>query len=86
MAWALIVNPWVTRVRDPWVEVAGAGIEHPPRNGANLIHQTESGAECGAPSAPEAPFDPDLAAVIEAWETLPEVIKAGILAMVRAAR
>jgi hypothetical protein len=29
--------------------------------------------------------DPDLAAVIEAWDQLPEAIKAGILAMVKAA-
>jgi hypothetical protein len=28
--------------------------------------------------------DPDLAAVIEAWNRLPEAIKAGILAMVKA--
>ncbi len=30
--------------------------------------------------------DPDLAAVVEAWPDLPEAIKAGILAMVKAAR
>jgi hypothetical protein len=30
--------------------------------------------------------DPDLAAVIDAWPALPEVVRAGILAMVRAAR
>jgi hypothetical protein len=29
--------------------------------------------------------DPDLAAVIEAWDRLPEAIRAGILAMVQAA-
>jgi hypothetical protein len=29
--------------------------------------------------------DPDLAAVAEAWPELPEAIKAGILAMVKAA-
>ena len=31
------------------------------------------------------PEDADLAAVIEAWDRLPEAIKAGILAMVKAA-
>jgi hypothetical protein len=31
------------------------------------------------------PLPPDLAAVIEAWDRLPEAIKAGILAMVRTA-
>jgi hypothetical protein len=30
--------------------------------------------------------DADLAALVEAWPTLPAVIKAGILAMVRAVR
>jgi hypothetical protein len=29
--------------------------------------------------------DPDLAAVIDAWPELPEAIKAGILAMIKAA-
>jgi hypothetical protein len=29
--------------------------------------------------------DPDLAAVVEAWPTLPAAIRAGILAMVKAA-
>jgi hypothetical protein len=29
--------------------------------------------------------DPDLRAVVEAWPTLPEAMKAGILAMIRAA-
>ena len=31
-------------------------------------------------------YQPDLAAVAEGWETLPAAMKAGILAMVRAAR
>jgi hypothetical protein len=41
------------------------------------------------PSAPRghraAPQDPELTAVIAAWPALPEPIRAGILAMVRAA-
>lgn len=44
-----------------------------------------SGAKSGALGAPEAPIDPDLAMIIEAWPTLPESIKAGIVAMIRAA-
>jgi len=44
----------------------------------------QSGAESGALGAREAPVDPDLAAVVDAWPTLPAAIKAGILAMVRA--
>lgn len=45
----------------------------------------QSGAECGALGAQNAPLDPDLAAVVDAWPKLPEAIKAGILAMVKAA-
>jgi hypothetical protein len=33
----------------------------------------------------DAPKDPDLAAVVEAWPDLPEALKAGIVAMVKAA-
>jgi hypothetical protein len=35
---------------------------------------------------PEPSYDPGLAAIIDAWPTLPEPIRAGILAMVKAAR
>ena len=45
----------------------------------------EGGAESGAVGAAEARIDADLALVIDAWPTLPEAIKAGILAMVQAA-
>jgi hypothetical protein len=40
----------------------------------------QNGAKTGAPLT-----DPDLAALVQLWGTLPEVIKAGILAMMRAA-
>ena len=33
---------------------------------------------------PAPPPDPDLAAIVDSWPTLPEPLKAGILAMVRA--
>jgi len=45
----------------------------------------EGGAECGALGAQTGQIDPDLQAIIERWPTLPEPIKAGILAMIRAA-
>ena len=45
---------------------------------------------CAAPGAAietvEGPIDLDLHLVIEAWKTLPEATKVGILAMVRAAK
>ena len=36
------------------------------------------------PSLPTVPADPDLAAVADAWSELPEPVRAGIVAMVRA--
>jgi hypothetical protein len=33
-----------------------------------------------------ATFHPDLAAVVEAWRYLPKAVRAGILAMVKAAK
>ncbi|MEM8945744.1 MAG: hypothetical protein AAGD11_11215 [Planctomycetota bacterium] len=40
--------------------------------------------QCGAESGADSPqIDADLLGVIEAWANLPEVIKAGILAMIR---
>jgi hypothetical protein len=51
------------------------------------------GANCGATGAgipaddpaDDVPDDPDLVAVVAAWPTLPGPVKAGIVAMVRAA-
>ena len=63
-----------------------AGIELVPQSSGNNGVGKQSGAECGALGAPEAPIDPDLAAVVDAWPRLPEAIKAGILAMIRAAK
>lgn len=53
-------------------------------NAGNSAGWPESGAESGALCAQNDPFDPQLAAVVEAWPTLPEPIKAGVLAMIRA--
>jgi len=36
--------------------------------------------------APAPEDNPDLAAVVDAWPDMPEVLKAGIVAMVKAAR
>lgn len=43
------------------------------------------GAKCGALLPNSVAIDPDLPAVIDAWPDLPEAIKAGIVATVRAA-
>lgn len=51
-------------------------------NAGETESSDQSGAECGALNSHRADFAPDLAAVIEAWPKLPEVIRAGILAMI----
>ena len=55
------------------------GLELPHENTEKKGGADQSGAESGAQ---EAPLDPELAAVVDAWPALPEAIKAGILAMV----
>lgn len=62
-----------------------AGIEPAPKSSGNSGGRDQSGAECGALGAREAPADPDLAAVVDAWPTLPAAIKSAILAMIGAA-
>ena len=44
----------------------------------------QSGAESGADGARQAQHDPQLATVIAAWHILPDAVKAGIVAMVKA--
>ncbi len=62
------------------------GVELPFENTGKTKVSDQSGAECGALVARKAPFDPELAAVFEAWPTLPEAIKVGVLAMIGAAK
>jgi len=66
--------------------MAGTGFDSPPENAGNLMGSTESGAESGALGAREAPIDPELAAVVDAWPALPDAIKAAILALLNSAR
>jgi hypothetical protein len=74
------------------------GVALPPKSPGNAQIDDERGAKCGAfcgasgAVAPEggewqedAP-DAKLVEVAESWATLPEAIRAGILALVRAAR
>jgi hypothetical protein len=61
------------------------GIEPLTDSSENSTNPDPSGAKSGA-LAPEKPaIDPALAALIDVWPALPEAIRAGILAMVRAA-
>lgn len=76
------------------------GPEHPQESSGNSHGPPAGGANCGAlpgesgsdparvsaPIAvPSTPADPDLAAVVAAWPNVPAAIRAGIVAMVKAA-
>ncbi len=56
--------------------------------GPNGLRQTDdpSAARGAAASAENAVFDQDLETVIERWQSLPEAVRAGILAMVQATK
>jgi len=45
----------------------------------------DAGALAGAVETKPAHIDADLQAIIDAWPTLPEALRAGIVAMIRAA-
>ena len=65
--------------------MGGTGLERPAKPLRKQAIAETGGAESGALGGEFDPVDPDLAAVIEAWPKLPEAVRAGILAMVRAA-
>ena len=63
-----------------------AGIEPPQQSEGNIANAAQGGAESGALSEDSGEFPAELQLVIEAWQTLPETTKVGIVAMVRVAR
>jgi len=60
-------------------------LEHTGQNSSNSRHSEED-QPLLTPCLHKTPTDPDLAEVVAAWTQLPEAIKAGVLALVRAAR
>lgn len=65
--------------------VGRAGIEHPANSPEKPQVSNEGGAESGAPIAESPALPPDLRELANAWPMLPSALKAGILAMVKAA-
>lgn len=61
------------------------GIEPTEQSLGNSTRLGPGGAKCGASGTEKPIIDSALAALIHAWPTLPEAIRAGILALVRAA-
>ena len=62
-----------------------AGFEPPQDFPEKTTVSEQGGAESGAHAAPIAVSDPDLRAVVSAWPELPEALRKGIVAMVKAA-
>jgi len=60
------------------------GFERPPKIPRNSDNSQTGGAESGARGAPHRPSDPGLTVIVTTWPGLPDTMKAGILAMVRA--
>lgn len=67
-------------------QMGGTGLERVSETSGNRGDAGQSGAESGRLGARDTPINPELTAVVEAWPGLPEAIKGGILAMVRAAQ
>ena len=59
--------------------------ESQAENAGDYAHSADSAAPGAAVDPANAPTDPDLRLIVERWDDLPEPIKAGILAMIRAA-
>ena len=61
-----------------------------PQDQSDTPSDRAARSACAAPGPENAPqttdSDPDLAKVTDAWPTLPEAVKAGIVAMVKAVR
>jgi hypothetical protein len=67
------------------LRVPPRGLEPLINSPGNAAISNVGGAESGAPATKSRDVDPDLAALIDAWPSLPEVVRAGIVAMVKAA-
>ena len=61
------------------------GIRTPSEISTKNVDFGQGGAESGALTPESTSIDPALATIIDAWPMLPEAIRAGILALVRAA-
>jgi hypothetical protein len=51
----------------------------------NTTNSAAGGAKSGAPGLQTRAIDPTLAALIDAWPAIPAAVRAGIVAMVKAA-
>lgn len=62
-----------------------SGIAKVPDSGGNKSGNIQVDSRTPTPSAkPTPPTDPDLSAVVAAWDYLPPAVRAGIVAMIEA--
>ena len=73
-----------TLVSSTFFTVGDTGPEHLMPNPGNKGNVDQGGAKSGALGAESSDLPPELQEVLSAWESLPEITKVGILAMVRA--
>jgi len=66
-------------------QVPPRGNAHPVKSSGNRRASDSQRAKSSATEPETVPIAPDLATVVEAWPKLPQAIRAGILAMIRAA-
>jgi hypothetical protein len=62
----------------------GGGIQTPSQNSRKTVGFGQGGAKSDALAPESTSINPALATIIDAWPVLPDVIRAGILVMVRA--
>ncbi|MBM4225847.1 MAG: hypothetical protein FJ167_13985, partial [Gammaproteobacteria bacterium] len=82
---ASIITKSAPRPKPRGTKIPPRGFEPSANLSQNLNNSQQGGAKCGALDSESRPIDPELAELVAAWPTLPEPIRAGILAMVRAA-
>jgi hypothetical protein len=58
------------------------GIEPTLHSQENLTNPDLGSAQSGAVGAGFPPIDPDLAKVVQAWPTLPELVRRAVLALI----
>ena len=83
--WRILIYRYRSRVGQSRTALSGQRILSPlPVQSAQTL--TNRGSSVASTATKEAHLDPDLAILIDAWPSLPDAVKAGIVAMAKASR